>query len=51
MQKKQAVSCPFLLKFPFHYIPEVTEDFDINFSVYSTSFWDKIIMDKTLIIK
>jgi hypothetical protein len=36
--------------FPSHYIPAAMEDFNIWFFAYSTSFWNKFILDKNLSI-
>jgi hypothetical protein len=50
MQKTPLVSCPFSWMFPAHGIPEATEDFDVDFFVYSTHFWNIFIVDETLSI-
>jgi hypothetical protein len=36
---------------PSHCILEAMEDFDVHFLVYSTPFWNNVIVDKTLSIK
>jgi hypothetical protein len=47
VQKKSAVSCPFLLTFPSHCIRDAVDDFYMHFFVYNTPFWNKFIVDET----
>jgi hypothetical protein len=51
MQKKPAISCAFFQMFLSHCIPDMMEDFDIHFFVYSMPLWNKFVVDEILSIK
>jgi hypothetical protein len=48
VQKTQLFPAQLFRTFPSHSIPEVTENFDVHFFVYSTPFWNKFSVDQAL---